>query len=86
VKQLISVSEAAAMVLEGCLALPAIQANLHEAGYRVLAEDVYAKRTQPPFPAAAMDGYAVADADAQWAKANAFGYSPAHQCRRVLPL
>ncbi len=64
-KQLISVSEAAAMVLEGCSPLPAELATLHEAGYRVLAQDVYARRTQPPFPAAAMDGYAVSDADAR---------------------
>jgi molybdopterin molybdotransferase len=64
-KQLISVCEAASMVLEGCSPLPSEEATLHEAGYRVLARDIYAKRTQPPFPAAAMDGYAVADADAQ---------------------
>jgi molybdopterin molybdotransferase len=65
VKQLISVGEAAAMVLDGTLPLLAEQANLHEAAYRVLAQDVFAKRTQPPFPAAAMDGYAVQDADAR---------------------
>lgn len=36
---------------------------LHEADGRVLAEDVVAKLTQPPFHASAMDGYAVQGAD-----------------------
>jgi molybdopterin molybdotransferase len=65
VKQLISVSDAADMVLDGTLPLPAERVALADAGYRILAEDVYAKRTQPPFPAAAMDGYAVVDSDAR---------------------
>ena len=37
--------------------------GLHEAAGRVLAEDLIALRTQPPFPASAMDGYAVRAAD-----------------------
>jgi molybdopterin molybdotransferase len=65
VKQLISISDAADMVLDGTLPLPAELVALANAGYRILAEDVYAKRTQPPFPAAAMDGYAVVDSDAR---------------------
>ncbi|MGM0584609.1 MAG: gephyrin-like molybdotransferase Glp [Pseudomonadota bacterium] len=36
---------------------------LTQAEGRVLAETVRARRTQPPFPASAMDGYAVRDAD-----------------------
>ncbi len=64
-KQLITVSDAADMVLEGTSPLPAEVANLMDAGYRVLADDIFAKRTQPPFAAAAMDGYAVADVDAR---------------------
>jgi molybdopterin molybdotransferase len=36
---------------------------LAEAAARVLAEDAVAARAQPPFPAAAMDGYAVRAAD-----------------------
>lgn len=36
---------------------------LHEADGRVLAEDVAARLTQPPFHASAMDGYAVKGAD-----------------------
>ncbi len=38
---------------------------LTEAHGRILAEDVIARRTQPPFPASAMDGYAVRDAEAE---------------------
>ncbi|WP_439604701.1 molybdopterin molybdotransferase MoeA [Shinella sp.] len=37
--------------------------RLHEADGRVLAEDVAAKLTQPPFDNSAMDGYAVRHAD-----------------------
>ncbi|MGL4488226.1 MAG: molybdopterin molybdotransferase MoeA [Rhizobiaceae bacterium] len=63
-KQLIPVDEAVRMVLADAPVLPAEDAVLREASYRVLADDIVAKRTQPPFPAAAMDGYAVADDDA----------------------
>jgi molybdopterin molybdotransferase len=38
---------------------------LARAGARVLAESVIARRDQPPFAASAMDGYAVAGADAR---------------------
>ncbi len=38
---------------------------LTEARGRILAEDVIARRTQPPFPASAMDGYAVRNAEAE---------------------
>ncbi|KAA2243928.1 molybdopterin molybdotransferase MoeA [Salinarimonas soli] len=37
---------------------------LHACRGRTLAEDVQAQRTQPPFPASAMDGYAVRAAEA----------------------
>ncbi|WP_421592463.1 gephyrin-like molybdotransferase Glp [Shinella sp. M27] len=37
--------------------------SLHDAGGRVLAEDVAARLTQPPFDNSAMDGYAVRHAD-----------------------
>ncbi|MGO4843000.1 molybdopterin molybdenumtransferase MoeA, partial [Rhizobiaceae sp. 2RAB30] len=36
---------------------------LHDAAGRVLAAPLKAQRTQPPFPASAMDGYAVRAAD-----------------------
>jgi molybdopterin molybdotransferase len=39
------------------------EVGLHEADGRVLAADVQAKLTQPPFNASAMDGYAVLGAD-----------------------
>src|ERR1043166_8028060 len=40
-------------------ALPAEQVSVADAVGRVLAEDVAARRTQPPFAVSAMDGYAV---------------------------
>ena len=39
--------------------------TLEQAGGRVLSEDLKALRTQPPFNASAMDGYAVRQADIQ---------------------
>ena len=64
-KQLISVEDAVALVLQDTGALPAEMAALHDAAWRVLAGDITALRTQPPFNAAAMDGYAVCDEDAR---------------------
>ena len=49
---------AALMTPTGAEAVP-----LTEAAGRVLAEPVEARRTQPPFAASAMDGYALRDAD-----------------------
>ncbi|MCB1459016.1 MAG: molybdopterin molybdotransferase MoeA, partial [Nitratireductor sp.] len=43
---------------------------LSRAGGRVLASDLAARRTQPPFAASAMDGYAVRAADVQSVPAN----------------
>jgi molybdopterin molybdotransferase len=60
---LISVDEALARILDGVAPTePEIVPILDAAG-RVLAEDVAAKLTQPPFAASAMDGYAVKVAD-----------------------
>jgi molybdopterin molybdotransferase len=42
---------------------PVEMGGLHEGLGRVLAHDLAALRTQPPFPASAMDGYAVRAAD-----------------------
>lgn len=39
------------------------EVDLHEAASRILTRDLVARRTQPPFPASAMDGYAVRAAD-----------------------
>jgi molybdopterin molybdotransferase len=56
---LLSVAEALARVTEGLEPLPAERVPLEQARGRVLAEDVAANLTQPPFDASAMDGYAV---------------------------
>jgi molybdopterin molybdotransferase len=55
---LITVEEATARLLSGAGPLAAETAPLADAAYRALAAPVMALRTQPPFPAAAMDGYA----------------------------
>lgn len=61
---LITVEDALSAVLSGVTRLPAETVKLEAAYGRVLARDVAALRTQPPFPASAMDGYAVRAADA----------------------
>src|SRR6185436_17803830 len=60
---LLSVADALARVLEGVKPLPPETAPLIDADGRVLAEDVAARRTQPPADLSAMDGYAVRAAD-----------------------
>lgn len=60
---LLPVAEALARLLDGVEPLPAESVALHEAYGRVLAEPVVALRTQPPFDASAMDGYAARAAD-----------------------
>jgi molybdopterin molybdotransferase len=59
-----SVEEARARMLEQAVALPAETVALAEAVGRTLAEDIHAIRDQPPYPASAMDGWALAAADA----------------------
>lgn len=62
---LIPVAEALARVLASISApVEAETVPLARAAGRTLAADVAASRTQPPFPASAMDGYAVRFADA----------------------
>lgn len=56
---LLPVEEALARLLSDANALPGETVPVSEAGGRVLAEPVQALRTQPPFDASAMDGYAV---------------------------
>lgn len=56
---LIPISEALDRLLEGADALPAESVALADAWDRVLAAPLMALRTQPPFDASAMDGYAV---------------------------
>ena len=60
---LISVDQALARVLDGLAPLEGELVAIGEAQGRVLAEDLAAKLTQPPFDASAMDGYAVRAAD-----------------------
>jgi molybdopterin molybdotransferase len=61
---LLPVDEAVARVIQGVAPLPAEQVAVEMAQGRVLAEPLVARRTQPPFDASAMDGYAVRAADA----------------------
>lgn len=60
---LLSVDDALALVLKGLVPLETEDVPLREARARVLAHDLAATLTQPPFDASAMDGYAVRAAD-----------------------
>ncbi|MCW5732250.1 MAG: molybdopterin molybdenumtransferase MoeA, partial [Alphaproteobacteria bacterium] len=60
---MISVAEARARILAGLEPVGAETLALSEAAGRVLASAVMARRTQPPVPVSAMDGYAVRAAD-----------------------
>ncbi len=55
----LSVSEALERILSDVTVMPVEQVELTKACGRVLAKDVTATLTQPPFDASAMDGYAV---------------------------
>ncbi|MBO6755676.1 MAG: molybdopterin molybdotransferase MoeA [Roseibium sp.] len=60
---LMPVAEARRLLLEGVARRETELVDLSKANGRVLAEDLASTRTQPPFPASAMDGYAVRHAD-----------------------
>lgn len=60
---MISVSEALSAVLKLGAPLDIETVPLAEADGRVLAQDVFATRNQPPFAASAMDGYAISTID-----------------------
>ncbi len=60
---LLSVAEALARVTTGIEPVEAERVKLEQAQGRVLAEDLAARLTQPPFDASAMDGYAVRASD-----------------------
>src|SRR5713101_7427878 len=60
---MISVEEALSRILAPLEALPLEQVSTADGIGRVLAEDLAARRTQPPFAVSAMDGYAVRAAD-----------------------
>ena len=76
---LIPVEEARERILKHATALPREDVALHQCAGRVLAADIKAKRDQPPFPASAMDGYAVrfADVEAAPARLKIIGVAPA---------
>lgn len=61
---LMPVADAMAAILAGADALTEEMVPLEAAYHRVLARDIASKRTQPPQPMSAMDGYAVRAADA----------------------
>src|SRR5690349_5015633 len=76
---MISVEEARRRLLTPLKPLGAEQVGLADALGRVLAEDVHARLTQPPFAVSAMDGYAVRAADVARVPASLrlVGYAPA---------
>jgi molybdopterin molybdotransferase len=76
---LVPVAEALERLLDGAAPLPGESIPLAEAAGRVLAEPVVALRTQPPFNASAMDGYAVRFSDVASAPAQleVIGMAPA---------
>jgi len=78
---MISVAEAQQRLIAMIAPLGAEQVPLTEALNRVLAEDVVARRTQPPWAVSAMDGYAVRAADVAKvpAKLKVVGAVPAGQ-------
>ena len=60
---MISVDEARSKILSSFKPLPPEDVSLDKALGRVLAQDVIARRTQPPFAVSAMDGYAIRSND-----------------------
>ncbi len=60
---LLSVEEALSRIVAGAQPIAAENIALADAAGRVLADDVAARLTQPPFNASAMDGYAARAAD-----------------------
>lgn len=60
---MIPVAEARARIVAGLPQMPAETVALSNAVDRVIAEDIAARRTQPPFDVSAMDGWACRQAD-----------------------
>lgn len=60
---MLSYEEALARLLAACEPVPPVDLPLAEAAGLILAGDLAARLTQPPFPASAMDGYAMRWAD-----------------------
>ncbi len=78
-KGLLPVAEAQQRIVDAVSPLPAEQISLTDGLGRVLAQDVAARRDQPPMAVSAMDGYAVRAADVENLPAtlNVIGYAPA---------
>lgn len=76
---LVPVAEALERLLDGAATLPGENVLLADAAGRVLAEPLFALRTQPPFNASAMDGYATRSTDVALAPArlSVIGIAPA---------
>ncbi len=76
---LLPVADAQRRILDSVSPLPAEQIPLSAGLGRVLAADVAARRSQPPMPVSAMDGYAVRAADVGTLPATLriVGYAPA---------
>lgn len=76
---LLPVDEALFRLLDGVAPTGEEMLPLHDSAGRVLAGDIVALRTQPPFDASAMDGYAVRAADTQTpgAQLRVIGEAPA---------
>lgn len=74
---MISVAEALDKALALVAPLPSETVALQDTAGRVLAESVFAKLRQPPFPASAMDGYAVAGDPAPGATLTVIGEAAA---------
>ncbi len=60
---LLPVDDALARILDGVTPLDIERVDVADAARRVLAEDILARLTQPPFDASAMDGFALRAAD-----------------------
>lgn len=78
---LLPVDQALQRLLDGAEPADSEQVSIGEAAGRVLAEEVRALRTQPPFDASAMDGYAVRAADIETVPVtlDVIGQAPAGQ-------
>lgn len=76
---MLSVEEAQSRIIAAARIMPMEQVGLANALGRVLAEDVAARRTQPPMAVSAMDGYAVRAEDVVKTPATLeiVGYAPA---------
>lgn len=64
---LLAVEEALSIILKDVRPLPVEDLPIAQAAWRVLGQDLQARRTQPPFNVSAMDGYAVRAKDIETA-------------------